>query len=257
MRTDWSGLLEPVAQELLGEPVRRSAGGEWRYRRKGSLAVHVDGPRRGSWRDHEAGVGGGVLDLLEHVEGLERDDALVWLRERGLLDGPPLAPGGPKRTNAGASRRPKSVATANRASGPPERDYGRRLWSLASTIPADPDHPARRWLANRHLWRPDLDLPPSVRWLRDHVGPPVGAVVAAFAPPGAGRVSAVQLVHVDAEGLPVVDRDGPDGLTKRTYGSPTGAVCVMGVVDAAPGVNVVEGLADALALAARLPWPAV
>ena len=106
MRTDWSGLLEPVAQELLGEPVRRSAGGEWRYRRKGSLAVHVDGPRRGSWRDHEAGVGGGVLDLLEHVEGLERDDALVWLRERGLLDGPPLAPGGPKRTNAGASRRP-------------------------------------------------------------------------------------------------------------------------------------------------------
>ena len=53
--TDWAALLEPVARELLGDPVRRPASGEWRYRRKGSLAVHVAGPRRGTWRDHEAG----------------------------------------------------------------------------------------------------------------------------------------------------------------------------------------------------------
>ena len=124
-------------------------------------------------------------------------------------------------------------------------------------FPQTPTTRPRRWLANRHLWRPGLNLPPSVRWLRDHVGPPVGAVVAAFAPPGAGRVSAVQLVHVDGKGLPVADRDGPDGLTKRTYGSPSGAVCILGVADAAQGANVAEGLADALALAARLPWPAV
>ena len=57
--TDWAALLEPVARELLGDPVRRPASGEWRYRRKGSLAVHVAGPRRGTWRDHEADVGGG------------------------------------------------------------------------------------------------------------------------------------------------------------------------------------------------------
>ena len=37
--TDWAALLEPVARELLGDPVRRPASGEWRYRRKGSLAV--------------------------------------------------------------------------------------------------------------------------------------------------------------------------------------------------------------------------
>ena len=45
--TDWAALLEPVARELLGDPVRRPASGEWRYRRKGSLAVHVAGTRRG------------------------------------------------------------------------------------------------------------------------------------------------------------------------------------------------------------------
>ena len=101
---DWAGLLEPVAQELLGEPVRRSAGGEWRYRRKGSLAVNVDGPRRGTWRDHEAGVGGGVLDLLAHVEGLGRNNALAWLRERGrALDGPPAG------QQAGRSARPPVI----------------------------------------------------------------------------------------------------------------------------------------------------
>ena len=35
------------------------------------------------------------------------------------------------------------------------------------------------------------------------------------------------------------------------------AVCVLGMPAADGGVNVAEGLDDALALAARLPWPAV
>ena len=250
--TDWAALLPLVARAVLGEPQRQDRA-VWRYGRKGSLAVHVDGPRRGSWRDFEAGVGGGVLDLLAHVEGLERDAALVWLREHDLLDGPTLAPGVPRSRNANG-RPPLSRPTPN---SPDTAAYSRQLWDRAVPIPADVDHPARRWLATRHLWRPDLGLPPSVLWLRDHIGPPVGAVVGAFARPGTGRVCAVQLVSVDAEGQPVADRDGPEGLTKRTQGVAAGAVCVVGAVGAAPGVNVVEGLADALALAARLPWPAV
>ena len=95
---DWTALLEPVAQELLGEPARQTRSGEWRYRRKGSLAVYVDGPRRGTWRDHEAGVGGGVLALLEHIEGVDRAGALAWMRERGLLDGPERTPEPPKES---------------------------------------------------------------------------------------------------------------------------------------------------------------
>ena len=260
---DWTALLEPVAQELLGEPARQTRSGEWRYRRKGSLAVYVDGPRRGTWRDHEAGVGGGVLALLEHIEGVDRAGALAWMRDRGLLDGPNgrlSARKSPPKPSGRGFGRPRSVTPAKARYGRAcvdSEEYGPRLWGLASPIPYDAGHPARRWLARRNLWRPDLPLPPSVRWLRDHVGPPVGAVVAAFAPPRAGRVSAVQLVHVDAEGLPVEDRDGPDARDKRNHGKSTGAVCVLGVVDGATGVNVVEGLADGLALAARLPWPAV
>ena len=97
--------------------------------------------------------------------------------------------------------------------------------------------------------------PQTIRWVAAP-GPSVGAIVAAFAPPGTGRLSGVQLIHVDAEGLPALDKPGPDGLPKRSFGQMAGAVCVLGL-QGHGGVNVAEGLADALALAARLPWRAV
>lgn len=151
-------------------------------------------------------------------------------------------------------RRPRPAPTPKRDTLP----YARKLWAAAVQVPADPEHPARRWLAARHLWRPDLQLPPSVRWLPSTRGPAVGAIVAAFARPNTGKPSAVQLVHVDADGRPAPDRPGDRGLTKRSYGHMTGAVCVAGLPDASGGfVQVAEGLADTLALAARLPWPAV
>ena len=52
---DFAALLPDVARLLLGDPPRIEAGGAtWRYRGRGSLAVHVGGARAGTWRDHEA-----------------------------------------------------------------------------------------------------------------------------------------------------------------------------------------------------------
>ena len=59
------------------------------------------------------------------------------------------------------------------------------------------------------------------------------------------------------DGCIIADFDGPDGLAKRDIGAMRGAVCVLGRPAAAGCVNVAEDLDDALALAARLPWPAV
>ena len=67
----------------------------------------------------------------------------------------------------------------------------------------------------------------------------------------------MQLVSVDGDGRPAPDRAGPTGLAKRSIGAMRGAVCVLGLPDAVSGVNVAEGLADVLALASRLPWPAI
>ena len=64
---DWSDLLPAIARHLLGDPPAIEAGGSWRYGKRGSLAVHVDGPQRGTFRDFEAGKSGGVLDLVLHL----------------------------------------------------------------------------------------------------------------------------------------------------------------------------------------------
>ena len=97
------------------------------------------------------------------------------------------------------------------------RELAREKWASSAPIPTDSKHPARRWLAARHLWRPDLQLPPSVRWLQAEGPPSVGGLLAAFAPPGQLEPSGVQLVSVDVDGRPAPDIDGPTGLAMRSY----------------------------------------
>ena len=133
----------------------------------------------------------------------------------------------------------------------------------------DEAHPARRWLAHRYLWRPGFPLPSALRWLPaeahyqgrgKHTG--VGSLVALVAPPDAWTDAwpelpdpqAVQLIAVDAQGAPAMDRPSEaGGLGKRSLGSTTGLVVVLGCPDLAEAlepVRVAEGVADAW------PWPA-
>lgn len=161
------------------------------------------------------------------------------------------------------------TTTSTTTSSPSDfRSHALRLWRQSIPIPKSPDHPARKWLDTRHLWRPELPLPSAVRWTnaqhlhRDFKGP--GAIVALAAPPAAWlrawpslpKATCVQLVFVAVDGNPAMDR----GLTKRTYAGTQDAVVVLGcpqLDQAAAPVNVAEGLADALALAARSQGPAV
>ena len=146
--------------------------------------------------------------------------------------------------------------------------YALRLWHHSVTIPKSSEHPARLWFAARQLWRPELPLPTAVNWIgaehlhQDFQG--AGAIIAMAAPPdawtaswpGLPDLSSVQLVYVNRDGTPAVDR----GLTKRTYAPARDSVVVLGcphLQNAAAPVSVAEGLADALALAARSPAPAV
>lgn len=69
--------MPAVARALLGEPVTHlSTAREWRYGRRGSLAIDVE---RGLWRDHEAATGGGVLDLIRRECGGDLTAARQWL----------------------------------------------------------------------------------------------------------------------------------------------------------------------------------
>ena len=248
---DWPQLLRQAALRFLGEPAKRHRG-EWRYRSRGSLVVHVEGPRAGTWRDFEGGSGGGVLDFLEQFAGLDRAQALAWLPGR-----PALLP-----------RRRTSHPTRPDTDARHRFDLARSQWASSKPIPTSPDHPARRWLARRKLWWPSLPLPPSVRWLDargTHTG--AGGIIVLAAPPSAWAdvwpqlpaLVAVQLVHLDAGGQPALDRPlESGGLQKRTYGLVRGAALIIGnpiLEEALTPARVAEGLADTLALARRYEGP--
>jgi Domain of unknown function (DUF6362) len=55
--------LPELARELLGRPTMRSSR-EWRWGRHGSLSLVMSGAKAGQWFDHEAGQGGGFVDLI-------------------------------------------------------------------------------------------------------------------------------------------------------------------------------------------------
>ena len=78
---DFADRIDQVARRLLGDPnPRHSSRDEWRYGTNGSLSVKVGGEHRGTWRDHEVGTGGGVLDLIVRERGGDRKDAVEWLK---------------------------------------------------------------------------------------------------------------------------------------------------------------------------------
>jgi RecA-family ATPase len=60
---DWIRIAPDVAKQLLGEPSSTSSE-QLRWGRKGSMALNLS---EGTFYDHEAGVGGGVIDLIKHL----------------------------------------------------------------------------------------------------------------------------------------------------------------------------------------------
>ena len=78
--------IGPVARELMGEPTEESASkGEMRFGTRGSLSVNL---KAGTWFDHEADEGGGLIDLVKRQRSVDKDGAVDWLRKQGHLAKP-------------------------------------------------------------------------------------------------------------------------------------------------------------------------
>jgi hypothetical protein len=68
-----------LARHLLGQPNQSfSTSSQLRYGSKGSLAVEIDGPKRGQWFDHEQGKGGAGLELICAELNLDTGAACEW-----------------------------------------------------------------------------------------------------------------------------------------------------------------------------------
>ena len=80
-RSDIAASMNAVARALLGDPNRKmSSRDELRFGTKGSMSVDLG---KGTWFDHEAGVGGGVLDLIRRERRCTVKDALSFLESIG------------------------------------------------------------------------------------------------------------------------------------------------------------------------------
>ena len=265
---DFVRIAPSVCERLLGEPSSRSSR-EWRWGRKGSFRLKLD---TGTWSDFEAEEGGGVLALVMREQRLDKAGALAWLEQQGFLrkrDGNTGTPGRRNSTELPhrASNQVSSTKTPDRS---PKEMLG---WIRRQILPiADaPDHPVRAWMRRRNLWRDELPLPPSLRWIpadapafrRTHSG--IGAIAFPLAPIDSWRESypetppptAVQLVCIDTEGERA-DYENSQGrrVDKPKFGYARLAVWTIGDVRG-DSVAVCEGAADALALAARDPDPVV
>ena len=268
---DFVRIAPSVCERLLGEPSSRSSR-EWRWGRKGSFRLKLD---TGTWSDFEAEEGGGVLALVMREQRLDKAGALAWLEQQGFLQrrgGNAINPGTPGRRNSTESphRASNQVSSTKIPDRSPKETLG---WIRRQILPiADaPDHPVRAWMRRRNLWRDELPLPPSLRWIpadapafrRTHSG--IGAIAFPLAPIDAWRESypetppptAVQLVCIDAEGERADYENGQGRrVDKPKFGYARLAVWTIGDVRG-DSVAVCEGAADALALAARDPDPVV
>ena len=268
---DWDQCLLAVVAHFRGEPNRRLSlpeRGELRWGAKGSLVVRIaPSPAAGAFYDFEADVGGGVLAFLRHEAGMDKGNALRWLREQGLIPPSSRPPGrAPTGRAAESGRTPRSTSADSR--GFDSEAYGRRLWQQSEAVPAGTDHPSRLWIAARTLWRPECQLPDAVRWLpadTRHQG--AGSLIVPLAPlsawsdawPCVPAPAAIHTVAIDARGQKSSDRAVESGgRDKRFYGSARGTVFLIGnplLSEAQGPVRIAEGLADGLALASRFEGP--
>jgi putative DNA primase/helicase len=76
--------LNDVARHFFGTPNRSlSRGSEMRYGSRGSLSVDI---KKGVWRDHETGEGGGTLDLvMREMRFTTRAEAAQWCEDKGFI----------------------------------------------------------------------------------------------------------------------------------------------------------------------------
>lgn len=268
---DFISIAPAVTERLMGEPSSRSSR-EWRWRGKGSFRLKLD---TGTWNDFEAGESGGVLALIMREERLDKAGALAWLEQQGYLSVRGKSGAyGPEPRKTVPSESPYSPANRRGSTKTPDQRGKESVrWIRSQVLPiADaPDHPIRAWMRRRNLWRDEIPLPPSMRWIpadapvfkRTHSG--AGAIAFPLAPISAWReaypetppLSAVQLVCIDADGGRA-DYENSHGrrVDKPKFGSARLAIWTVGDIRG-DSVAICEGAADALAIAARYPEPVI
>lgn len=223
----------------LTEPKRH--GDKLRFGKRGSLEIR---PRAGDWFSHEAGIGGGVVELVEHVRGCDWRDARRWLADNGF-DQYTWEPGKSERQSERSA-----IAPARTLTPPEPSENALRLWSVA-------DHPAGT-LAETYLMCRGLCLPRDpARVIRFHPRCPFGRD-----DDGRPIYHPCMLTlarNVMTGGRQSIQRTAlnPDGskIGRMALGSMSGAVAMVTPdAETETGIGICEGTEDALMIRQTDPW---
>lgn len=224
-----------VAVALLGPPnAAVSTRATRRFGRKGaSLAVEVEGPKRGMWFDHATGEGGDMFGLIQHERRCDFRAAADWLR--GLVGGE-VVPLRVERTSPAIERAEKARRERQRI------DLARRLWREA--VPAA-GTVVEVYLSHRGLRLPEADV------LRFHPECPRGgerlpAMVAKMTDAVTGSLVGVHRTFVRADG-----QGKAEGNAKMKLGH-AGIVRLVADEDVTMGLHIAEGIETSLAAMQRL-----
>jgi putative DNA primase/helicase len=236
--TELAAQMPNVAAALLGPCNRKlSTPGEWRYGRRGSLAVDV---QRGVWCDHEAGTGGGVLALIMRQRGGDAAAARRWLSAGSNL-------------GSEMSARPRHDELRRKSPSIAERSrYALKLWHEAQPAAGSP---VAAYLASRGL-RGILHDPDLAAVLRFAPTCPFGpdgkrpAMLSLLSAIDTGAVCGVRRTALAVDGRRAIDSDGRK-LPHMTLGAAAGAVVRLSGGDVPhPALAVCEGVETGLSLVA-------
>ena len=230
-----------LAEHLLGQPTWRSRH-EWRWGRRGSLALAVAGARAGAWHDHERGEGGDLLDLIARERHCGFREALAWARDflGEALPGrdahkPPPPP--PPAARDDAEREPSATL-----------ELARRLRREAV--------PAAETLVETYFAHRGLRLEPGMplrfhprAWRNRANGPPGPAMLALMTCPERNEPVGVHLTYLRHDG-----RGKADGPSLKVMLGRRGVVRLTPDEEVTLGIGIAEGIETSIAVMQRLDW---
>jgi len=181
-----------VAEALRGPPTWRSRH-EWRWGRRGSLALTVAGAKAGLWHDHESAEGGDLLALVMRERRCDFAEALSWAR--AFLGEPPPSreprPAKPPPAPDDAAREAAALGVWREAreniAGTPGEVYLRGRGIDPARLPP---HTGMTW-------------PAALRWHAE-----TGALLVAVNDAASGLIRAVQRILLNPDGTPRLRADG-------------------------------------------------
>ena len=263
----WLAIAPTVAKHFLGEPTKETDR-EIRWGRKGSKCLLKASGCLTDF-DNDPNRSLTVLELVERELQTDTRGAIQWLKDRGHL---PLSfnrrnVGLFKRRSARAAQQHTTRADRQPAAHKPKsepkesgtQNFARTLWRESEEIGEAVKHSFRRWTTSGdkpgvlHLY---CAVPGGIRW-HGYKG---GVIVAGVFPLNAwgrdgiqkGEPVAVHLVDIDQDGNKRHSLGPNKDLNKCSYGEVSAGVFILGDPTSAR-VNIVEGVADALAVYSREP----